>query len=468
MKILIISDQFLHGGLEEQIVNHVNTLKNSTQFCFAFAKYENRQFFNDYNVYDKIKCDPEMTIYDVINDVNEICSIIQKESVDVIEVHPFYAFLPAMIAANRCNVPIIHILHGAPSIVFDKRINTLALHRFFLTEFASIIITPNRLFDHALQKQYGVKQLLFVPNTIEVCKYSGIKYNPEGKFALFSRLDEDKTIQVKKAIDCAKQLNIQVDIYGNGSQINIIKKHISNTKMEKTVKLIGWTDNVPQTLKNNDYAGVIGGSRVALEGLASNLPTLLIGWDKVSGFIDKQTYNKIKNFNISNRSLCEINQNELKRQFQILQRNPSEYRLRKLVEKDFDNCILLNTFPEAFNQAIKNFNYYNMLDVIYERLLKTPNLDKKTSFFDSSIVSVLLEEIFTSQFVVNPLVIDLFLTQSLKRKNEELTTLLNDNSIYTQSRIDDIMLRLSALENKKSTFKKGTDKLAHVVKRLIK
>ena len=59
-----------------------------------------------------------MTIHDVISDVDEICSIIQKESIDVIEVHPFYAFLPAMIAANKCNVPIIHILHGAPSIVF--------------------------------------------------------------------------------------------------------------------------------------------------------------------------------------------------------------------------------------------------------------------------------------------------------------------------------------------------------------
>lgn len=199
MKVLIISDQFLHGGLEEQIINHVNTLKKSTQFCFAFAKYENRQFFNDYNVYNTIKCSPGMTIHDVISDVDEICSIIQKESIDVIEVHPFYAFLPAMIAANKCNIPIIHILHGAPSIVFDKRINTLALHRFFLTEFAPIIITPNRLFDHVLQKQYGVRQLLFVPNTIEVSKYSGIQYNPKGRFALFSRLDEDKVIQVKKS-----------------------------------------------------------------------------------------------------------------------------------------------------------------------------------------------------------------------------------------------------------------------------
>ena len=92
---------------------------------------------------------------------------------------------------------------------------------------------------------------------------------------------------------------------------------------------------------------------------------------------------------------------------------------------------------------------------------------KKEPFFDSSFICDLLEETFTSQSVINPLMIDLFLNQNLKRKDEELATLLNKKALHIQSHIDDLSLRLSTLENKKSKFKKGTDKITYMAKRLI-
>ena len=468
MNILIVSDQFLRGGLEEQIVNHVNTLGKYHRFCFAFGKYEMREFFEGFAVYDVLRCGPAMSVQDVLDDVDRLCEIIKKESIDFIEVHPFYAFLPVMLAANKCGVSVVHIMHGAPSILFDERLNLVVTQRFFFTEFAPCVIMPNHLFDHVLQRQYGVRKLIFAPNTIDMNKYSRVRYNPKGSFALFSRLDEDKYIQVKKAVDYMGDLDLKIDIYGDGSCLPRMKKHVLDNGLEKRVVFMGWAEDVSKILHDNDYAGVIGGSRVALEGLASNLPTLLIGWDKVSGFIDAEVYGIIKNLNTSNRSLKEISESELKEQLNELQMNPSKFRLRELAKRDFDNSVLTDIFDDVFDTAFKNMQHSNLLDELLNQIDKMTKENKKEMFFASATVSNLLEKIFIKHFVANPLVMDLFRCRKIQKENDELRKRMHEYTEYMQEQLSEMRSRLDVLENKKGALERGIGRVVRKVKSIPK
>lgn len=451
MNILIVSDQFLHGGLEEQIINHVKILEKCHKFSFVFAKYATRDYLKKYNVYRGLKFGPTMSIGDVVDDVDKLCEIIKKESIDIIEVHPFYAFLPVMIAANKCGIPVIHIIHGAPSIVFDTRLSALMLHRFFIAEFVPCVMTPNCLFDYVLRGQYNVRELIFAPNTVGVSRYAGVRYDPKGKFVLFSRLDEDKYIQIKKAIDCAKMLNLRIDIYGKGSHLSKLKNYVKEKGIENQVEFKGWAYDVPRILREGSYAGVMGGSRVALEGLAADLPTLLIGWDKISGFIDIEMYNTIKRFNVSNRSLREITEDELRFQYEKLQKNPTQFRLRGLVKKDFDNGVLMNIFKNAFDIAFRENRYFNILDMLYDELGGMTAKRKNEVFFDSELVNKILDKLFISQFVVDPLVVDLLIQQRLQKELAMLRGALNASNDYInnmQKQLNEISARLIILEDK--------------------
>ena len=131
MNILIVSENFLNGGLETQINTTVNALKNDNEFFFALRAYNPN--WNLKNVFTDFNFSYNSTIYQFCDDVNNLIKIIKENNIEIIHVHPFYSLFPAVFAAKICNKPIVYTYHGISSYSFFSRINDNILYNDLIT-----------------------------------------------------------------------------------------------------------------------------------------------------------------------------------------------------------------------------------------------------------------------------------------------------------------------------------------------
>ena len=92
MNVLIVSENFLNGGLETQINTTLNALENNANFFFAFRDYNKEWSLN--NVFTGFNFSYNSTVNQFCDDVNKLINIINKNNIDIVHVHPFYSFFP--------------------------------------------------------------------------------------------------------------------------------------------------------------------------------------------------------------------------------------------------------------------------------------------------------------------------------------------------------------------------------------
>lgn len=97
-----------------------------------------------------------------------------------------------------------------------------------------------------------------------------------------------------------------IDILGDGNEFDNLNEYLKNNKLTQKVSLKGYSNKIYNEV-NNKYNGIIGIGRVILEGLAMKIPCILIGNNKITGFVNEKVYNEIKDINFINRTTNIIN-----------------------------------------------------------------------------------------------------------------------------------------------------------------
>lgn len=389
MNVLIVSENFLNGGLETQINSTVQSLKEKINFFFAFKNYSEK--WNYQNVYTGFYFSFYCTVYQFCQDVDTLVQIIKENNIDVVHVHPFYSLFPAVFAAKICGKPVVYTYHGIGSYNFTSTINDTLLFNMLLDyEIDKIFCVSkegNAIFENII---FEKNKIVFLPNSINTETFSPAQISNNKSWALISRLDDDKINEIKKLINMLDIIDIQeLHIFGDGSKKEFLEDFIQENNLTNKVFLEGHTDNLHEKLANN-FNGVIGIGRVAMEAISMELPTILIGHNKIAGVIDTNMYNLIKGNNFTNKYLPDISPDTLREQIEQVYNNTYNKTFYKSFKEEFSTKII----SELYFNELKNINFSSLLNLneLYTEIKKIGNDD---AFYNCTPIYELFKKYFS-------------------------------------------------------------------------
>lgn len=388
MNILVVSQNFTKGGLETNIYTQYNELKNNHKFYFAFGNYSSNLNIKDSKIFKDFNFDADSSIKQFCEDVERLVKIIKEEKIDVIHVHPFFSLFPAVFAAKLCRIPVMYTIHGVASVNFTYMVNDTILFQTMMESEIDEIFAVSKICVDAVNNITNSDKAIFLPNALDVEKYKKNQVVNNKIWAAISRISVDKLKELKLLISQMNKLDIEkICIYGDGDCKEELQNYINNLGLTEKVELLGHCDNLHEEL-NGKFNGIIGIGRVALEAICMGYPTLLIGYGKVSGIIDKTMFETIKNNNFINKMLPNIDSNCINMQLKkVYNGEYNSEELCNLIREEFSAEKVFKKYENILN-SITNKSMYNF-EKIYEEICNVENLEEK--FYESRIVYIILK-----------------------------------------------------------------------------
>lgn len=389
MNVLIVSENFLDGGLETHINSTVQSLKERINFFFAIKNYKEK--WNFQNVYTGFYFSASSTISQFIHDVDKLVKIIKENNIDIVHVHPFFSFFSSVFAAKLCGKPVVYTYHGIGSYNFTYQLNDTLLFNILLDfEVDKIFCVSkegNKIFENII---FEKDKLVFLPNSINTEKFSPIQMSNNKSWALISRLDDDKINEIKKLINILDLIDVQeLHIFGDGTKKEFLEDFIQEKNLANKVFLEGHCDNLHEKL-NRKFNGIFGIGRVAMESISMELPTILIGFNKITGVIDSKLYNTIKYNNFTNKYLSDISPETLKRQIEQIYNNTYDKTFYSSFKEEFST----KKISDLYFDELKNINYSSTLNLkdLYNEI-KTISNDQL--FYNNYVIYNLFKNYFS-------------------------------------------------------------------------
>lgn len=395
MNILVITDQFIVGGLETHINTYYESLKKNNNFVFIFDKYVDNGYLKDAKIYcDNFHFNFNVTISEFCEDVQRILNIIIDEKIDIIHVHPFYCLFPTIFAANIAKKKIVFTCHGRGSVTYYNGINDTLLYSFAIKEYISKIFCVSDLYKKWLDNPS--KNAVFIPNIVDEKQFPEHKISSNKIWALVSRLDNGKIEEIEKLLLMLPDLDIkEIHIYGTGNMEKELKKFVNNNHLKNKVLFKGYTNNLSVTL-NNSYNGVIGQGRVAIESLTMNYPTILIGYyNKIVGVIDDNKFNVLKKVNFVPIDFEDVSVTKLQKEIKLVYSNPSRYQLRNMTT-DFFGTKNFNTYLRILKNT--KFKYSEVLNECFNEITQVKDNEM---FYNSYNIFIILKK-YIGAYTMNP------------------------------------------------------------------
>lgn len=367
--ILIVTQNFLFGGLETQITGQVHELAKKgwnihlavhhTSGNALTSLEPKASFTKDIQLSDITPSEDELA-----NSVEIIKKLIQKHDINVVHAHPFGSILPAYIACCEEQVPMVLTLHSPYSISsadIDSRYTRL------LEEIAKdvTLIAVSSEVSKAAETILKVTPTL-LPNAVSESSNKAVRNICDPRNAVWllgSRIDNYKTAGIKHFIVLAHEIGIkQIDIAGQGDFFNSLQEWCQKRGYNR-VQFLGQIDNLERVM--HKYDGCAGMGRFFLEAIEAGRPTCLVGYDGVKGFIgSKKEFQQAAIANFSGRNLQTINRLELTRSYDKITKNKVK-ALQALVRSDFSESNCWSDYEQIIKGAkppsrVKKLNVGNM------------------------------------------------------------------------------------------------------------
>lgn len=372
MNILVVSDNFSMGGLETQIKTYYSNLPQNYKMIFCFGNYKEDVDLKNAQIYTDFSFSYADTIEKFCNDVEMLVKIINENKIDVIQVHPYYCFFASLFASQLTGVKLLYTYHGQGSFNFLKTmISGPIFYHAFEKNCVAKLLTVTQNGKNCFER-IGYKNIELIPNPIDEKKFPKATVVNNHKWALISRISDDKIEEIKKMILNIEKFGIDsVDIYGDGNKVEELKNFISEEELNSKINYIGYSNNLYQTV-NNKYNGIIGIGRVVLESLMMGYPTILIGYGKITGYINKKIYLETKDYNFINNHTNAYNE-----------KIPSTYD-RNFLTNNVKKNYSINSIMKKYIMCLNNcdsIKSQNLVDMYHEIEKFNKNDDLKDCYF---------------------------------------------------------------------------------------
>lgn len=322
--ILVVTDQFMRGGMETQIISQAEYLRGrGFQFHLATEKIFHKPDKETFTSIDAtLRFSHIATLAQIRIAVAKLEGIVNERKIDFIHAHPFYAPLIAAMAAKRTRKPYLITLHGPTSIAIEGIAARSAFRKAVVPEASEVICVSAevQIYLRSICSRSGY----ILPNSVRTSSSQYCTKKHPGTWLLASRLDQDKINGAIAFIDFANSIGASCVIAGDGSERKTLEDYVNATHSAERITFVGWRPDV--SLIMNEYFCVAGMGRVALEALALDVPVLLVGYDGIKGFVDAEIFKKAKFANFSGRGLQSLNFEELTQQTLGLLSDPAPYQ----------------------------------------------------------------------------------------------------------------------------------------------
>lgn len=241
-----------------------------------------------------IKCRSLKAIWELRKLFKERCTSNQK---CIIHAHLTWPFFYVVLASIGMNLNLVFTEHsttnGRRDIPLFKYIE-----RFFYGRYKKIISISQGT-KESLDKWIGdklVDKSVLVQNgsrLYDFKKRDNISENQTIKFVSVGSLNDRKGFDTAiKALALLKDKNWQYTIIGEGPEREKLEQLIKKLKVEKNVKLIGWSDKIEDYLHNVDIQLISslweGFGLVAVEGMSTGLPIVASNVDGLREVLDTE------------------------------------------------------------------------------------------------------------------------------------------------------------------------------------
>ncbi|KGR90094.1 hypothetical protein CD30_13605 [Ureibacillus massiliensis 4400831 = CIP 108448 = CCUG 49529] len=336
MNILIVTEKFKIGGLERSILKQIKYLEdNGHNVYLAIREYDNHNLIeNRKNILylpEKMFASAEVLI-----------KFVEKNNINIIHAHPFNTILCSIFASQVTQIPMVYTVHGLSSLNYTHRLEDDILIRYFIGEVQPNIFSVSQYYTKFLKEGYFNEKTTYLPNSIDMDSISleGRIEVSKGIGVFVGRFSDDNVKALKKFYENKSKYNLsKVDIYGHGNEL---EKLIELVKLSKGFfEYKGISDNPLKTIEK--YEVVLGIGQQVMEGISLKKKVILIGYGKLSGYLNYEIYNQIKVNNfvnrfISNKENLEFNEDDIEFIFEDFSKNYNSTSVNK---------IYLNTLIDA-------------------------------------------------------------------------------------------------------------------------
>lgn len=365
--ILIITEQFMMGGLETHIRGEIIYL-HSQGFQVHLAVGEQ---FSDVlvppgldSLTTGIVLGPAASAGQMMEAVHCIRGIIRQNAVDLVHVHPFSSLLPGIIAAQAEGVPAVITLHGPASL--DEYGGPLyeCITKYILLPAASAVICVSDEVRNMVVPYVQNSRIKVLPNGVRFPDRVGASVLMDPRWCVVSRLDAMKIKGIRDFIVKAKVVNIPgVLIVGDGPARDILQKQLAQDGLADYVEFYGYCADVQPLMTR--HAGIAGMGRVLLEGIAAHRPVVLVGYDGVKGLVTLELFESARLTNFSGRGLDTVSAAVLGSQL-IALASDDEQALYTNARLQFEENIIWSRLRErlVFLEPVRS----NILGAMYAEL----------------------------------------------------------------------------------------------------
>lgn len=391
MNILVVNENFTGGGLETHIHSYYMELREKHHFVFAFGRYESKLKLDSKDVYPGFHFDWSCSIQDFIDDVEHLVRLIHKEKIDVIHAHPYHSIIPAVMAGQLTGVPVVstHHIYGCFTFpCFSVAVNETLLLYYAYAELVSCVFSVSSTQKLALEKRAHVANVVFMPNAVDSRLYRQHTVANNRLWAFISRLDTDVFRTAIQFFDMLPQLPIDgIDIYGDGTRRKELEEYVVLHGLKERVRFMGFCTDLYDRLDGH-YNGVIGQSRVALEGLTMGYPVLEMGDGRICGLLYGDLLQKAKDNNFMANTLPELDGRHIAAQLEQAYVHLEQFDFREEMIKTFNIQIIAEAYVKQL-AALDPAPHANMV-TWFEAMKVLP--DPEASFYGSQDVFQTIKE----------------------------------------------------------------------------
>lgn len=316
MNVLTITQSFVLGGLESRIhgdFNWANEHGIGTYLATSENVVEGNLPKASLGIATGLNICDTTSSTDLLRTVTHLADIVEQQHIDVVHAHPFAALWPAFLVSQLTRRPLIVSLHGPASLSPAQRGIQWRLQMAFVLTHASLLACVSRETDDLVRSLVFHDRIRIFPNCVDTKRFYPIPKKPSGRWALISRLDEHKKDGVAAFFEMLPELPIiQLDVIGDGVCRSELERLACSSRLnKKIIRFLGAHQNIDTLM--NEYDGVVGMGRVALEALAKALPVILLGYDGVKGGLKEELIERVAYSNFSGRGLENTSSDELRR-----------------------------------------------------------------------------------------------------------------------------------------------------------
>jgi len=362
--LLIITEQFDIGGLETHVAGEVACLANlGFQIHLSTGTNAPKTMLpkETTSLTTGLTMGSNINTAELIQTVESLRKIIRDKNIECVHAHPFTSLIPSLIAAELERVPFVVTLHGPASFpncfgsIYDFLLISVILPK------ADMVVAVSQEMADLAAPYVENSKLHVIHNGIFIERFHAkhVQITSDNRWVVVSRLDEYKIVGIRDFVLKSAAAGIPgVLIAGDGAARNMLEMQLESDGLSSFVEFIGATSEVPGLMQQ--FAGVAGMGRVALEGLASGKRVILIGYNGVKGLLIPGNFTIAAKANFSGRNLSNIDDAEFVRQI-LTTRN----EVNELIDKvriEYDDKYVWRMFDEKI-QALKSHEKSLLTDV---------------------------------------------------------------------------------------------------------